>query len=1126
MEKNSFVHLHVHTEYSLLDGAARIKDLVNAVKNLGMDAVAITDHGNMYGVVEFYKAAKKEGVKPIIGCEVYLAPKSRRLREEVAGVRYCHLILLAENQTGYKNLSKLVSLSNMEGFYHKPRVDKELLEKYHEGLIALSACVAGEIPKTVIAGNMKKADELVEEYIEIFGRDNFFLELQNHGLPDEMRVNSALVKLSENHNVKLVATNDVHYIKREDAKIQDVLLCIGSNQILEGTNRLKFEGNNYYLKSAEEMTALFGKISDAVANTRKIANRCNVEFTFGKLELPFYEVPKEFENDSKYLRALCEENIFARYDVITEKIRERLDYELSVIHKMGYDSYFLIVWDFVKYSKNNKISVGPGRGSAAGSIVAYILGITDIDPIKYNLLFERFLNPERVTMPDIDVDFCFRRREEVIKYVEKRYGKDHVALIATFGTLGAKNAVRDVGRVMDLPYGEVDRVAKLFGNDPKITIDKALANSKELLNLYQTSHETARLIDTAKKIEGMPRHASTHAAGVVITKKPLFEYLPVQVSEGQLITEYDKDAVEELGLLKMDFLGLRTLTIISDALENIKKSRNIEINIDKIPQVDEKTAELFLNGDTYGIFQMESKGMTRLVKSLAPKGFADLIPTVALYRPGPLGSGMAEDFIKGSRGEKRIAYMHPALEPILKETYGVVLYQEQVMQIVQVLAGFTLGEADLLRRAMGKKKAEILMAQKDKFLSGCEKNNVDLELAKKIFDLLAHFADYGFNKSHSAAYALLAWQTAYLKAHYREEYTAALISSVQDTDKIAGYIEDAKRAGVEILPPDINESGANFTAVNGKIRFGLCAVKNIGSAVTEHIEKTRSNGIFESLEDFFARVDLSVINKRAIEALIKCGAFDSFGLKRSQMLVSYDAMWETAYKDRKNLISGQVNLFDGNSGLPKFKFTDLPEMPINEKLAWEKELTGFYLTGHPLDEFNDKLKYFQSVDEILKANLPERKTVKIAGFIADFRHVLTKKGEDMCFMVLEDLKGSIEVTVFSKTFYQFSNILHKDAALVLQGVINVRDGKKGVIANQIWTLKDYKPAFYISVANDKISKYGELKTILKTHSGNHPVYIEVKNNWQKADRDFWVDGSEILVEKIKNLFGENALRIR
>ncbi len=772
MEKNSFAHLHVHTEYSLLDGAARIKELIRAVKDLGMDSIAITDHGNMYGVLEFYKAAKKEGVKPIIGCEVYLAPKSRKLREEIDGVRYYHLILLAENQTGYRNLSKLVSLSNMEGFYHKPRVDKELLKKYSEGLIALSACIYGEIPRTILAQSMKKASKLVEEYIEIFGRDNFFLEIQNHGLADEMRVNSALVELSKKHNVKLVATNDVHYIKREDAEIQDVLLCIGSNQIIDEKNRMKFEGNSYYLKSTEEMTALFGEIPESLTNTKEIASRCNVEFTFGKLELPFYEVPKEYENDAKYLRALCESKVNTRYDVVTQKMQNRLDYELSIIHKMGYDSYFLIVWDFVSYSKNNGIAVGPGRGSAAGSIVAYILGITNIDPMKYNLLFERFLNPERVTMPDIDIDFCFRRREEVIKYVEERYGKDHVALIATFGTLGAKNAVRDVGRVLDMPYGEVDRVAKLFGSDPRITIDKALSHSKELLNLYETSPKIAHLIDTAKKIEGMARHASTHAAGVVITKKPLFEYLPVQVSEGQLVTEYDKDAVEELGLLKMDFLGLRTLTIISDALENIKNSRNIEIDIEKIPLEDEKTAKLFLYGDTDGIFQMESAGMTRLVKSLAPKGFADLIPTVALYRPGPLGSGMVEDFINGSHGKKQITYIHPALEPILKETYGVVLYQEQVMQIVQVLAGFTLGEADLLRRAMGKKKADILMAQKDKFLSGCEKNNVNLELAQKIFDLLAHFADYGFNKSHSAAYALVAWQTAYLKAHYREKSEA------------------------------------------------------------------------------------------------------------------------------------------------------------------------------------------------------------------------------------------------------------------------------------------------------------------------------------------------------------------
>ena len=1121
-----FTHLHVHTEYSLLDGAARVKELVKAVKNLGMDSVAITDHGNMYGVLEFYKAAKKEGVKPVIGCEVYLAPTNRKIKEEVGGVRYYHLILLAENNIGYKNLSKLVSLSNTEGFYYKPRVDKEILRNNSEGLIALSACVAGEIPAAILSGDMKKAEKLVLEYIEIFGKDNFFLELQYHGLAEEMKVNTALIELSEKCGVKLVATNDVHYINREDAKIQDILVCIGTNRIIEEKDRMKFEGSEYYLKSPEDMAKIFKELPDALKNTREIAERCNVDFTFGKLELPYFEAPKEYENDEKYLRALCEEKIKTRYDVITEDVRKRLDYELSVIHKMGYDSYFLIVWDFVSYAKNAGIAVGPGRGSAAGSIVAYALGITNIDPLKYNLLFERFLNPERVSMPDIDIDFCFRRREDVIKYVGERYGKDHVALIATFGTLGAKIAVRDVARVLAMPYKDADRVAKLIGNDPRITLDKALERSKDLANLYETTPAVKNLIDTAKQIEGMPRHTSTHAAGVVITKKPLFEYLPVFSSDGQLVTEYDKDCVEELGLLKMDFLGLRTLTIIADTIENIKNLRNVAVDIENIPLTDEKTSKLLTNGDTSGVFQMESQGMTRLLKQIAPRGFADLIPTVALYRPGPLGSGMVEDFVQGLHKKRKVTYTHPLLEPILKETFGVVLYQEQVMQIAQALAGFTLGEADLLRRAMGKKKPEILMAQKEKFLAGAQKNNIELNLAEKIFELLLNFAGYGFNKSHSAAYALVAWQTAYLKAHFREEYTAALLSSVQDTDKIAVYIEDAKRAGIEILPPDINESGANFTAGDGKIRFGLSAVKSIGNAAVAHIEKLRAKKAFDSLEDFYGRVDLATVNKRAVESLVKCGAFDGLGRRRSQMLAVMDEMWEMSYQKRKNLHSGQIGLFCDSEGLPEFKFPDLPEAPNNIKLAWEKELTGFYMSGHPLLEFDDKLKYFKSIGEILRTDLPDKKTVKIAGIVTEMRHIVTKKGEDMCFMTLEDLKGAIDVTVFPKNFYPAARILGNDAALVIQGQIDIRDGKKSVIAGQIWSLKDYKPAFYISVPKELTNKYGDLKKIFKEHKGEHPVYVELYGRWQKAGVDYWVNGSKELCDEIVKLLGDNSLRIR
>ncbi len=1124
MNKNAFVHLHVHTEYSLLDGAARVKELVNAAKDLGMEALAITDHGNMHGVIPFYKAAKDAGIKPVIGCEVYLSPTGRFLREEVGGVKYYHLILLAENKIGYQNLSKLVSLANMEGFYYKPRVDKELLRKYHEGIIALSACVIGEIPRAVLSRNFERAGELVEEYIEIFGKDNFFLELQNHGLEEERRVNAALVELSKKYGVKLVATNDVHYVRKDDADMQDALMCIGMNKTVDDKDRMRFSGG-YYLKSAEEMAALFKDVPEAVFNTREIADRVNVEFEFGELKLPFYAVPKEYESDEAYLRALCSEKVKNRYEVVTEEVKNRLDYELSVIHRMGYDGYFLIVWDFVSFAKNSGIAVGPGRGSAAGSIVAYALGITDIDPLKYNLLFERFLNPERVSMPDIDIDFCYRRREEVIQYVKRRYGNDHVALIATFGTLGAKLAVRDVGRVFNMPYGDVDKVAKLFPNDPKATINSTLASNKELAGLYESYPNVKKLIDMAKRVEGMLRHTSTHAAGVVITKQPLFEYLPVSVSDGALVTQYDKDCVEELGLLKMDFLGLRTLTIMEDAADNIRRGRNIEIDMGKIPLEDEKTSKMLCAKSTLGVFQMESPGMTNLVAEIRPKGFKDLIPTVALYRPGPLGSGMVADFIKGSRGEKKIEYMHPLLEPILKETFGVVLYQEQVMQIVQVLAGFTLGEADLLRRAMGKKKAAILMAQRDKFLSGCEKNGLNLKLAEKIFDLLKSFADYGFNKSHSAAYALVAWQTAYLKAHFPEEFMAALMSSVQDSDKVAIYIEAAERMGIKILPPDINESYSGFTPSKKAIRFGLSAIKSVGDATVEHIVKIRRDGKFNSYEDFFNRVDMRIVNKRAAESFIKCGAFDSFGLRRSQMLATIDFVAERAAREQRDRALGQVGLFGSVTETEPFSYPDLPEIPIKEKLEWEKELTGFYMTGHPLMEFKDKLRYFKSIAEILGANLPEKKTVKIGGFVASSKHILTKKGEDMCFLTLEDATAQVDVTVFPRVFYENMALSQVDTPVVIQGKINRRDDKLLIIADKMWSLYDYNVEFYISLSRENSGKYGELQKILKEHKGNHQVYVDYGGKWRKLREDYWVDGSEEICEKIKNLLGENSLRV-
>ncbi len=977
-----FAHLHVHTEYSLLDGANRIKPLVKRAKELGMKHLAITDHGNMFGVIDFYKAAKAEGINPVIGCEVYMAPRDRRENFEVDGTKYYHLILLAENAAGYKNLVQLVSKANIEGMYYKPRIDKDLLREYHEGIICLSACIAGEIPAWILRGDMDRAEKSLQDYLEIFGRENFFIEIQYHGMEQEVKANKGLIELAKKYNIGLVATNDAHYLTREASEFHDILLCIQMSKTVDDPSRMKFFGQEFYLKSPEEMAKLFPEYPEAMSNTVKIAERCHVDFDFENRHLPLFPLP-EGMTDEEYLRKLCEDNLSSHYPEETREVRERLEYELGVIHTMGFDSYFLIVWDFINYARSQQIPVGPGRGSAAGSIVAYLLGITDIDPLKYSLLFERFLNPERVTMPDIDVDFCYVRREEVIEYVKRRYGEDHVAQIVTFGTMAAKGAIRDVGRALNMSYSDVSRVTKLIPAELGITIKKALDSTKELKTLYDDSEEVQRLLDFAMGVEGLPRHSSTHAAGIVIARNPLTDYLPVMVSDGTLVTQYDKDHVEELGLLKMDFLGLRTLTVLDDAIKNIKKNRGLDVDLRSIPLVDSKTSEMLCAGHTGAVFQMESSGMTNIIKELRPEGFTDLIPLVALYRPGPLGSGMVDDFIAGRHGKKEVTYMHPLLEPILKETFGVVLYQEQVMQIVQVLAGFTLGQADLLRRAMGKKKAAILMAQKENFLKGCEGNGIDVDLANKIFDLLTHFADYGFNKSHSAAYAYVAWQTAYIKANYPEEFMAAMLTSVMDTtDKVSVYIEQCRRMGISVLPPDVNASSVSFSVDGSAIRFGLAAVKNVGDAAMQNLEEERAaGGPFTSLMDFCSRIDMRTINKRVIESLIKCGAFDSIGAKRSQLLEVLSQTVDAAAVAQKDKASGQLGLFDDEeiNGVSEIKLKDIPEVDRSTMLLWEKEITGFYITGHPLDEYADIINGFTGIGDILSGKLKDGKTVKMGG---------------------------------------------------------------------------------------------------------------------------------------------------
>ena len=1126
---DGFAHLHVHTEYSLLDGASRIEDLIVRAKSLGMSAIAITDHGNMFGVITFYKAAKKHGVKPIIGCEVYLAPASRKERDEGSRLKYYHLILLAENNQGYRNLIKLVSAANIEGMYYKPRVDKELLREYHEGIIALSACVAGEIPRAILQDNIARAEELIDEYVDIFGRDNFFLEIQKHGLEEEVRVANALTELSKKHNVGLVVTNDSHYIDREDWEFHDVLLCIQTNRLVSDTDRLRFNSDDYYLKSPAEMRNLFPNIPEAADNTLKIAERCNVEIEFGRLQLPHYLLPDGYSDSAIYLRTLCNNLINDRYNEITNAIRDRLAYELDIIHNMKYDDYFLIVYDFIRYAKRVGIAVGPGRGSAAGSIVAYILGITELDPLKYDLLFERFLNPERVTMPDIDIDFCYLRREEVIDYVKRLYGEDHVSQIATFGTMAAKAAIRDVGRVLNMTFNEVSEIVKLMPNELKITIDKALETSRDFRVIYESRPQVQRLIDLSKKLEGLPRHSSTHAAGVVIAPRPLTDFIPMMLSNGMLVTQYDKDIIEELGLLKMDFLGLRTLTAISDTVKNIKESRGEVLDLSKIPLDDTKTAKMLSEGKTGAVFQMESAGMTNLLRALQPQGFTDLIPTVALYRPGPLGSGMVEDFIERKHGKRDIKYLHPLLEPILKETYGVILYQEQVMQVVQALAGFTLGQADILRRAMGKKKPEVLMAQRENFMSGCISNGIDKGLANKIFELLMHFADYGFNKSHSAAYALLAWQTAYLKANYPVEFMAAMMSSVMDSDKVAEYIELARRMGIKVLPPNINVSNTTFNVDNGAIRFGLAAIKNIGQMMIDSlVEVRRRGGKFKSLFDFCCRIDHKILNKKAIESLVKCGAFDSIDGHRTRQVAAVDSAVAEGLRQQSDAYSGQVGLFgEEDLSTVHFALPNIPDKPKRELLAWEMETMGFYIYGHPLDEYANRIEGLTPISDIKSGKVAEGKIVKIAGMISNLRKRKTKKGDEMCRLILEGRLDKIEVTVFASTLRSNATLIYLDSAVVVRGRVETSSEEVAIIAVDIQSASIYEPDYYLTIpeALEKQETYTKLKTILQRHHGQRMVWLNRRGQWQKLKSEYWVRYSEVLSLELSTLLGTNNIRL-
>lgn len=1131
-----FVHLHVHTEYSLLDGANRIKPLISRVKELGMKHIAITDHGNMFGVMDFYKVCRAEGINPVIGCEVYVAPRDRHEQYEVEGTRYYHLILLAENNEGYRNLVQLVSRANTEGMYYKPRVDKELLRKYSKGLICLSACIAGEVPAWIIRGDMFRAEKALQEYLEIFGRENYFIEIQNHGMPEEKRAVDGLIALAAKYGLGLAATNDAHYLKREDSEFHEVLLCIQTGKTLADQNRMRFFSDDFYLKTQEEMQGLFGSYPEALANTVKIAERCHVEFDFEHRHLPNFPLPEGLTAGA-YLRQLCEKYLPERYGHITGEVRERLDYELDVIHNMGFDSYFLIVWDFINYARSVNIPVGPGRGSAAGSIVAYALGITDLDPLAYDLLFERFLNPERVTMPDIDIDFCYVRREEVIDYVKKRYGDDHVSQIITFGTLKAKNAVRDVARAMGMSYAEGDRVVKLIPSGPKVTLQSVLDGVEEFRRLYEDDANVQRLVDMARRVEGLRRNCGKHAAGIVISRSPVTDYMPIMIADGALVTQFEKDLVEELGLLKMDFLGLRTLTVLDDAVKNIKAARDIDIDLRRIPHTDEKTCRMLCDGGTGAVFQMESAGMTRIMRDLKPEGFADLIPLVALYRPGPLGSGMVDDFIAGRHGEKEVEYLHPLLEPILRETFGVVLYQEQVMQIVQVLAGFSLGQADLLRRAMGKKKAAILMAQKENFLRGTRKKGIEDNLANHIFELLEHFADYGFNKSHSAAYAWVAWQTAYLKANYPAEFMAAMLTSVMDnTDKVSQYIEQCRRMGIRILPPDINASLINFSVNGASIRFGLAAIKNVGeAALSVMVEERDRGGAFASLMDFCSRVDFHAINKRSVENFIRCGCFDSLGAKRSQLLAVFPRVSEAAAAVQRDRENGQMGLFAAEEvrQVADIRLPDMPEVLPETMVAWEKEITGFYITGHPLDKYRKKLEELTSIGEVVTGQVSDGSRVRLGGVVLECVRRSTKKGDMMCFLRLEDYTHNIRVIVFPKVFYNRLNLTEPDSNIVVFGRVTYSEDERDkiqLIADDIVSLEDYNRNYYIAVRpeQEKPEIYERLREIFRQHHGSYVVYMYFYGTKKliKNEKRYWLDGSGEAEKEIRALLGDDSLKIK
>ena len=1146
----NFTHLHVHTEYSLLDGSNKIQEYVNRVKELGMDSAAITDHGVMYGVIDFYRAARAAGINPVLGCEVYVAPGSRFDREIGSGDdRYYHLVLLAENNQGYANLMKIVSKSFVEGFYYKPRVDLQLLEKYHEGLIALSACLAGEVARYLTRGMYEDAKAAALRYQDIFGKGNFFLELQDHGIPEQQNVNQQLLKMHRETGIELVATNDVHYTLAEDAQPHDVLLCLQTGKKLSDENRMRYDGGQYYVKSPEEMERLFPYATEALENTHKIAQRCHVEIEFGVTKLPKFDVPQGYTS-WEYLNELCFKGLEERYQPVTEELKERLNYELSTIKNMGYVDYFLIVWDFIRYARDHDIMVGPGRGSAAGSLVAYTLGITQLDPIQYDLLFERFLNPERVSMPDIDVDFCFERRQEVIDYVRRKYGDDCVVQIVTFGTLAARGVIRDVGRVMDLPYAQVDTIAKMIPQELNITIDKALKMNPELKKSYEEQPEIHDLIDTARRLEGLPRHTSMHAAGVVISQKDVSEYVPLsRAQDGSIVTQFTMTTLEELGLLKMDFLGLRTLTVIQNAVHLIEQDTGVHLDMQKIDYNDKKVLDSLGTGRSDGVFQLESAGMKNFMKELKPQSLEDVIAGISLYRPGPMD--FIPQYIRGKNHPDTIQYDCPQLEPILKPTYGCIVYQEQVMQIVRSLAGYTLGRSDLVRRAMSKKKASVMEKERQNFVygneqegvPGCIANGIDEQTANKIYDDMIDFAKYAFNKSHAAAYAVVSYQTAFLKYYYPVEFMAALMTSVIEMPtKVAEYIQVCRQMNIKILPPDVNRGAYGFSVDNGAIRYGLSAIKSVGRPVINAlVEEREVKGEYRSLKDFIERLT-GTVNKRAIENFIKAGALDCLEGNRRQKMLVYSQIVDSIAQEKKNSFAGQMSLFDLVSDEEKkeyeIRMPDVEEYDKEMILAFEKDVLGIYLSGHPLERYRNimekmisaKTTDFQPDEESGIPKVYDGQKVIIGGMITEKTIKYTRNNKVMAFLTVEDLLGTVEIVVFPRDYEKWQSMLNEDARVFVQGRVNAEDDKPSkLILEKVRAFEDMPQELWIQFKDkaEYAEKEQELLETLKGYAGVSAVVIYLKdvNAMKRLPAGYHARISDSLTGELRKKYGESNVKV-